>query len=194
MKFSIEKAIGILKDKIEAWLEGLTSMLPNLVVAIIVFILFYIIAGFAKKLAKNLLDRISDKKSLNNLFGTFINLLIIGIGFMIALNILNLDQAVTSLLAGAGIVGLALGFAFQDITANFISGVLIALRKPIQVGDIIETDGHTGVVEEIDLRVTVIRTFPGLHVIVPNKDVFQSSIINYTRTNERRVDLAVGVS
>lgn len=194
MKFSIDKAIGILKEKLETWLESITSMLPNLVVAILVFIAFYFLAGFAKKIAKNLLDRISDKRSLNNLFGTFINLLIIGIGFMIALNILNLDQAVTSLLAGAGIIGLALGFAFQDITANFISGVMIALRKPIQVGDIIETEGHRGVVENIDLRTTIIRTFPGLHVIVPNKDVFQSPIVNYTRTKERRVDLSVGVS
>lgn len=111
-----------------------------------------------------------------------------------ALNVLHLQQTVTSLLAGAGIIGLALGFAFQDITANFISGVLLAFRKPIQVGDIIQAKDFTGMVEKIDLRITMIRTFQGLHVIIPNKDVFQSPVTNFTKTNERRIDLKVGVS
>ncbi len=192
MNFS--RALEIVSDKIEGWITSLTSMLPNFLVAVIILVTFYLLARVIRKLVRSLLDRFSDKRAINNLFATLSHILVIGIGLIIALNVLHLEQTVTSLLAGAGIIGLALGFAFQDITANFISGILMAFRKPIQVGDIIQTREFVGVVEKIDLRVTVIRTFQGLHVIIPNKDVFQSPVTNFTKTHERRIDLEVGVS
>jgi small-conductance mechanosensitive channel len=194
MELNFSRAIGILNEKLENWLENLIAMLPNLVVALIVLIAFYVLARILKSLFGKLLSKFSDKAAVNNLFTTIIYLVTIGVGLLMALNVLHLQQTVTSILAGAGIIGLALGFAFQDITANFISGVLIAFRKPIQVGDIIEINGFIGQVEQIDLRVTVIRTFQGLHTIIPNKDVFQSPLTNYTRTDDRRIDLEVGVS
>lgn len=194
MTFNLQKAIDILYNKLEEWLESTTAMLPNMIIAILVMITFYFVARIVRSLTDKLLDRFSEKKALNNLFTTFAYLGVLGIGLIISLNILHLEQTVSSLLAGAGIVGLALGFAFQDITANFISGIFIAFRKPIQVGDIIETGSYMGLVEEINLRVTVIRTFQGLHVIIPNKDVFQSAVTNYTKTDDRRIDLEVGIS
>jgi small conductance mechanosensitive channel len=110
------------------------------------------------------------------------------------LSVLNLDKAVTSILAGAGILGLALAFAFQDIAANFMLGIFLLFRRPLAVGDIVSTNDHMGVVEEINLRDTMIRTFQGQRVIIPNKDVFQNTIENYTVLGKRRLDLGVGVS
>ena len=169
-------------------------MLPNILVAILIFVIFYLIARLGRSISSKLLNRLSDKVAINNLFATLLKMIIIGIGLVISLNVLHLQQTVTSLLAGAGIIGLAIGFAFQDISANFISGILLAFRKPIRVGDIISSQGYTGIVESIDMRVTVIKTFQGLHVIIPNKDVFQTPVTNYTKTLERRIDLEVGVS
>ncbi|MEM6735158.1 MAG: mechanosensitive ion channel family protein [Bacteroidota bacterium] len=194
MNFDFNRALEILLSKLERWLTVLTSMLPNVIVAVTMLILFYVIARLTKNITTKILNRISDKHAINNLFSSLTYLIILGIGLIVALNLLHLEQTVTSLLAGAGIIGLALGFAFQDITANFISGILMAFRKPIQVGDIIQTKEFVGIVEKIDLRVTVIRTFQGLHVIIPNKDVFQSPVTNFTKTYERRIDLEVGVS
>ena len=194
MDFSIQKAISIIYNKVKGWLEELVSMLPNMLIAVIVMVFFYFVARYTRRLAVRLLQRFIQKAALASLFATIIYLSIIVVGLIIALNILHLQQTVTSLLAGAGIIGLALGFAFQDITANFISGVMLAFRQPIKVGDIIKTDSYMGTVEKIDLRVTIIRTFQGLHVIIPNKDVLQSPVINYTKTNERRIDLEVGIS
>lgn len=194
MSFNWTRAIEILSTKIENWLENLTSMLPNLVVAVFVVLISYFVAKLLRTVSRRLLNRFSDKSAINNLFSTMIYLLTLGVGLIMALNVMKLEQTVTSILAGAGIIGLALGFAFQDITANFIAGVLMAFRRPIQVGDIISTSDYTGIVEEIDLRVTVIRTFQGLHVIIPNKDVFQMPVTNYTKTRDRRIDLEVGVS
>ncbi|MEQ9298635.1 MAG: mechanosensitive ion channel family protein [Cyclobacteriaceae bacterium] len=194
MKFDLNKAIDILTGKFELWLETLTAMLPNMAVAIIVLVVFYGIAQAVRMVSARLFDRFSDRGAISSLFSNVFYLMTLGIGLIMALNVLHLQQTVTSLLAGAGIIGLAIGFAFQDITANFISGILLAFRKPIRVGDIIQTKEFFGTVEKIDLRVTVIRTFQGLHVIIPNKDVFQSPVTNFTKTNDRRIDLEIGVS
>ncbi|MFY0598892.1 MAG: mechanosensitive ion channel [Cyclobacteriaceae bacterium] len=194
MKFDINEAVSLAIGKIENWLESLSSMLPNLAVALMILILFFFIARLTKKLTKRILNRFSNRAAVNMLLTTIIHILTIGIGAIIALNVLQLERTITSLLAGAGILGLALGFAFQDIAANFISGILMAFRQPIKVGDIIETNDYMGKVEEINLRVTIIRTFQGLNVIIPNRDVFQKPLTNYTKTNDRRIDLELGVS
>lgn len=118
----------------------------------------------------------------------------LGIIIFTGLSILKLDKAVTSILAGAGIVGLALAFAFQDIAANFISGIFISFRRPLKVGDIVSIKDYMGKVQEINLRDTVILTFQGKIVIIPNRDVFQNPIENYSILGKRRFDLEVGVS
>lgn len=110
------------------------------------------------------------------------------------LSILKLDKAVTSILAGAGIAGLALAFAFQDIAANFMSGILITNRKPLRVGDIVKLKDYMGKVTAVNLRDTVVQTFQGQLVIIPNKDVSQNPIENFSLLGRRRMDLTVGVS
>ncbi|WP_339607394.1 mechanosensitive ion channel family protein [uncultured Roseivirga sp.] len=194
MNFGINDAVDIVSSKLKGWLEALTSMLPNIVVAILVLTAFYVLSRLVKAGTRKLISKFSDQAAIIGLFSTIMALLTLVIGLVVALNVLQLTKAVTSLLAGAGIIGLALGFAFQDISANFISGVIMAFKKPIVVGDIIETNGYTGFVERIELRSTLIRTFQGLHVIIPNKDIFQNPFTNYTRTHTRRIDLEVGVS
>lgn len=194
MDFDIAKAFDLATGKINGWLEHLSEMLPNFVVAVIVLIFFYVMARFVRVLAKKVMRRIVDEEAIISLMSTIFYLVTIAIGLIIALNVLKLDQAVTSFLAGAGIIGLALGFAFQDLTANFISGVVIAFRKPIKVGDIIDTNGYNGFVRQIQLRATTIETFQGLHVIIPNRMIFQNPLTNYTLTEERRIDLYIGIS
>lgn len=191
---NFSRALHIILDKLSSWGQKSISMLPNLIISILVLVAFYFAGRLIKKYSITLFNRFTDKPVISSLFATLLNLMILGIGLIISLNILQLQQTVTSMLAGAGIVGLAIGFAFQDISANFIAGIMMAFRKPIKVGDIIETNDHKGVVEHIDLRVTMLKTFQGLHVIIPNRDVFQNTITNYTRTFERRIDLDIGIS
>ncbi len=194
MDIKIADAVTLITDKIEKWLEQLIVMLPNLVIAIVVTILFVIIAKVVRNLAGKVLRRISHNHAVNNLLVTVIYATVLTIGFFVALTIVGLDGAVTSLLAGVGIVGLALGFAFQDIAANFISGVLIAVGQPFRVGDIIKSGDNFGTVTNINLRTTTVRTFQGIEVLIPNKNLFQEVVENYTNTRDRRVDLNVGVS
>lgn len=192
--FNLQQAFEILQFKLTDWLSTATSMLPNFVVAIMVLIVFYLLSRGMRILACKIMSRFLDQQAIVGLLSSIISFLVLVTGLIIALNLLHLSRAVTSLLTGAGIVGLALGFAFQDISANFISGVIMAFKKPIKVGDIIETNGYMGFVKEIQLRATVIETFQGLHVIIPNRTIFQNAVTNYTKTFKRRIDLQVGIS
>lgn len=146
--------------------------------------------GFSKKIIR----RFSDNTTLNGLFASVVYIFFTGVTLFIVLSILHLDKAVVSVLAGAGVVGLALAFAFQDIAANFISGIFISFRKPLHIGDIVKISDYMGRVEEINLRDTVLKTFQGQMVIIPNKQVFQNPIENYSMLGKRRVDLTIGVS
>lgn len=169
-------------------------MLPNLALACLVLVLGFFLARILKNTARRYLLRSVKHHTLNRLFASFVHLFILGVTIFIALRILQLDDAVTSLLAGAGIVGIALAFAFQDIAANFMSGIFILLRRPVRIGDIISTKDHMGSVEEINLRDTVLKTFQGQMVIIPNKDILQNPIANFSLLGKRRMDLEVGIS
>ncbi|MDX2302098.1 MAG: mechanosensitive ion channel [Microscillaceae bacterium] len=190
----INKAYSLIFQKIEKWLLSLIEMLPNLVAAILILFIFTFVARLVRKLMQKYLGRISDKVTLNRLFANLVYMMMVLIGGFIALSALQLDRTVTSLLAGAGIVGLALSFAFQDIATNFISGIFLAFRSPFQIGDVVETSGYKGVVEKVDLRISAIRTFQGQMVYLPNKEVFQNPIINYSEMGKRRIDMLIGVA
>lgn len=88
-------------------------------------------------------------------------------GLFVALGIMDLDKTVTSLLAGVGIAGLAIGFAFKDAIANFLSGIYIAVKSTVNIGDIIEFGDHYGTVNSIGLRALKIKTFQGQEVGSP---------------------------
>lgn len=188
------EAVELIQGKLFGWAKTLIEMLPNLALAALIVVIGWLLAKFSQKMTKRILSRVMDSTALVRLISSSIYLLVNFTFLFAALSIMHLDKTVTSILAGAGIIGLALGFAFQDIASNFIAGVMMAAQRPIHVGELIETDGHLGVVEKIDLRTTQIRNLQGIQVIIPNKDVFQTVLMNYTRNGTRRVELIVGVS
>ena len=191
-----DAAVGLVA-KLEAWFEGLVALLPNLVVAVLIVVAAAFLARLARRVVTALLHRVTEHapqaQNVIALLGTLAYVAVLAVGTFMALRVIGLDGVVTTLLAGAGIVGLALGFAFQDIAANFIAGILMAIRNPFVVGQIIDSNGYMGVVREISLRSTVIDTFQGQKVIVPNSKVFGDPIVNYSARQVRRVDVACGV-
>ncbi len=190
----METAYNLIVEKLSAWFTELIALLPNIVLAALILVLGIFLAKFVKKFSLRLVRRISRVETINNLFASFMHVVAIGIVLFIVLSVLHLDKAVTSILAGAGIVGLALAFAFQDIAANFMSGIFISFRRPLGVGDLVKVGNYFGTVEVISLRDTSIISMQGQRIIIPNKDIFQNPIENYTTTNRRRLDLYVGVS
>ena len=188
------QALQSLTDKLTGWVQAAIVSLPNLIIAVLVFLLFYFGARAAKNLIQRALDRVSHNRQVNGLIATSSYVALIIVGVMTSLGILNLSGVVTSLLAGVGIIGLALGFAFQDLAANFMAGILIAIRQPFDIDDVVETNDFTGTIEKVSLRSTSLRTFQGQIVLVPNKDIFGNPIVNYSVTRKRRIDLSCGVA
>jgi len=193
-KFDVTQPINLILHKLQGWGESAIAMLPNLVVAVAVLLLVIFAARFIRRGVNAILTRTTASLAIADLGSTLAWLIFLSCGMFVALEIVGLEKAVASLLAGLGIVGIALGFAFQDIATNFMSGILIALQKPYTVGDIIKASSFTGEVTKIELRITRIRTFDGLEVIIPNKDLFTQALINYTSTPDRRLSLQVGIS
>ncbi|MBC7892947.1 MAG: mechanosensitive ion channel family protein, partial [Sphingobacteriaceae bacterium] len=186
--------VELIWQRLETWAKLAVSHLPNLAVALLVIFLANFLAGIVRRLTTRSLNRVSDNPSLADLSGLVARALVLATGVFIAPGILGLDKTVTSLLAGAGVLALAIGFAFQDLTANFISGTFIAIQRPIQVGDLVETNGYTGRVVSIKLRSILLDNFAGQLIEIPSKDVFQKPIVNFTRTGERRMELLCSVS
>lgn len=186
-------ALEILIQKIETWFKESIAALPNVFVAVLVVVAFYYLAKVLKRVFRNFLVRFSVNKALNELMASSLQLTVILVGVFIALGILNLEKTVTSLLTGAGIITFVIGFAFQDIASNFFSGILIAFKKPYQIGDVIEIEKNLGVVEEIELRSTMIRTADGQDILIPNKNILTQVVTNYTFSPFRRVQVVVGV-
>ncbi|MDC0612432.1 mechanosensitive ion channel family protein [Vibrio sp.] len=190
----LEKFMSIIYQKLETWMEEGVKMLPNFVVSVVVLILFWILSNLAVKLAGKMLHRMIHSREVINLLLSLIKVFVVCCGMFIALDFIGLQGTVSSLLAGAGIVGLAIGFAFQDMTENFISGVTMSVRKPFKIGDIIETDSIFGSVNAINLRNTIVENFSGQIKIIPNKILFQNILTNYSATKVRKISIPVGIS
>lgn len=115
------------------------------------------------------------------------------IGVVTALEILNAGAVIGAVLGTAGVFGIAVGFALQDLVENYIAGMLLGLRRPFALGDVITVSGETGKVVGLTLRETELMTFDGNHVRVPNAAVFKAILTNFTRNPRRRFDFVIGV-
>lgn len=180
--------------KLTGWLRQLVLLLPNLLLAVLVVVLTWLVARLARNLATRLLKRVSHSEQVTWLLAQAVYVGVFAAGTFIALGILGLDKTVASLMAGAGIVTLALGFAFQDIAANLLAGIYLSVRRPFRRGHLIKAQDYFGTVNQVNLRWTEVYTQQGQLVLIPNKQVFENPIMNYSSLGRRRIDLNVGVS
>ncbi len=168
--------------------------LKTIIIGIIVLIVGFKVAKIVKLIVrKRLLARktisLNAVATIEKLVYYFLTLTVI----FLALRIVHIPVATFAFLAGALAVGI--GFGTQHIMANFISGFILMLEHPVKVGDIIEADGKTGVVENIGSRCTSIRTSDNEHVLIPNSFFLEKSITNWTFTNrEVRSNLSIGIA
>jgi len=175
------------------WVDQLILNLPNFILAILVMILFVYIAKFAARFVKNLMRRRNTSHSIIDMTGSFVKVIIVAIGFFIALGVLDLNKILTSVLAGAGVIGLAVGLALQGTLHNTFSGVILSFRPELEVGDWIESNDFAGEVQEVNLRNVVIKQSDNNLVIIPNVKIVENPFKNLTSTARSRVMLDCGV-
>ena len=190
----VEDAYELLSGKLESWMKGAITILPNIVVAFLIAIAFGVAAKVIGNLVGAVMRKTFESRQIASLLTSIIKALILLAGIFIALDFVGLKGTVTSLLAGAGIVGLAIGFAFQDMTENFIAGVAMGIRKPFEIGDVVKAEGVFGIVQGINLRNTLVETFYGQQEVIPNKILFRNILTNYSALGHRRVEVPVGIS
>ena len=173
------------------------AFLPVLIVALLTFAAI-VGAGFAVARLHNIWDRLAPNSFVADIYRTLIRLAFIVGGLIIALEILGASALLRSILGAAGIIGLAIGFAVRDTVGNFIASLLLSIRQPFRPNDTIEIGGDIGRVIRLTSRATILLSFDGNHIRIPNATVFKSRIINYTRNRERRfeftLDMPRGVS
>jgi small conductance mechanosensitive channel len=164
---------------------------------IITWVIIWLLVRYFSRVLKRLDERIKgvdidtrDMKTLDKL----LDYLFIIIGILVTIAILNLTSVLYSMLAAAGVVTIVIGFAVQDVAANFISGIFILLDQPFVRGDSVQIGDLSGTVQRISLRSTEIVTFDGPVVSMPNSTVATTPIVNYSINEERRVNLTVTIS
>jgi len=162
------------------------------VIAIVIFIVGRIVAGM---LAKGL-RRLMQAQEVDKILETFVSNLAYWtvMIFVIIAAINQIGVQTTSLIAVMGAAGLAVGLALQGSLSNFAAGVLIVMFRPYRVGDFVEAAGISGVVEQVQILTTILKTGDNKRIIVPNSQIMGSIITNYSANDMRRIDMVVGVS
>jgi small conductance mechanosensitive channel len=183
-----------ISDKLDRWLTDFFSMLPNLVIALIVMISTIFIARIVKKYTSKITYKFTSNQTISSVFSSIATAIFIALMLFVILGILNLDKALTSLLAGAGVIGLAVGLALQEPLVNLFSGVMMSVRSLFNVGDLVETNNFFGTIKKIDLRSTLLELPTGELISIPNQQVLQSPLKNYTASGKRKVVIECGVA
>ena len=169
------------------------TTLPLAAVALFVIGLFYFLARGAAFITRRVYRPQSDSKLLRHVVASVVAVFVFMVGLHIALRISGLSRLATTLLGGTGLVGLAIGFAFRDIAENFLASILLSLHQPFRVGDLIEVDNTKGFVRKVTTRATVLVSFDGNQVQIPNSTIYKGKITNFTATPLSRLNFSVGI-
>jgi small conductance mechanosensitive channel len=187
----IEEGITI-PETLQEYLVRILNAVPALISAIVIFILSLYIASLSRRAVLRSLKLRNANAQITEMLMKITQWTVMVMGTIIALQQVGFN--VTAFLAGLGIVGFTIGFALQDVSKNFVSGLLLLIQQPFNIGETIEVTGFTGKVVSIDMRATEVHTADGRVVLIPNANVFTNPITNHSRTGYRRVELVLKVS
>tara|TARA_R110002012_G_scaffold263456_1_gene446265 strand:+ start:99098 stop:99979 length:882 start_codon:yes stop_codon:yes gene_type:complete len=193
MKIRLNNAWDKMLTRLDTWLDQFIVNLPNIVIALVVFFIVVLLSKYLSKLTLKVLSKSSLQKSMKNVIAKLISVFVILLGLFLILGILDLSKTLNTILAGAGVAGLAVGLALQGALSNTFSGIVLSYIKQIKFGDWIESNDYEGEVVDIDLRAVTIRQPDNNLVYLPNKLVLENPIKNFSSTSQSRVILHCGV-
>jgi small conductance mechanosensitive channel len=168
------------------------NLLPSLIAALVVFIIGLYAASIIRRVVRKRLEQRTKNPQPIDLISQITYWLVVLAVAVISLQMVGFN--LTAFLAGLGIAGFAIGFALQDVSKNFIAGLLLLIQQPFNVGETIEVSGYTGQVLTIDIRATQLRTLDGRIVLIPNGDVFVKPITNFSQAKFRRIEINSAVA
>lgn len=163
----------------------------KIVAAIAIFIIGKVIVKIIVKAIKKVMARANVEETLRNFLGNIAQAILMVVIIIAALEQLGIDT--TSVLAVFAAAGLAIGLAFKDSLSNFAAGIMLVLFQPFKIGDFIEAAGIAGIVEQIRIFNTVMRTGDNREITVPNAHIYGGIITNFSARDTRRIDLVIGI-
>ena len=184
----LEGGIGGIGEKFRDLLRVLPLAGLALAVAIGIGLLGYLLASLS-----GLWRRITPNAFLAELIASAIRFVFVILGVVIALDMIGAGALMGAVLGGAGVIGVALGFAMRDTIENYVASLMLSLRQPFRANDHVVIETHEGRVIRLTSRATVLMTLDGNHLRIPNSTVFKGTILNYTRNPQRRFDFELGV-
>lgn len=193
---SVDSALSTFAGAVGSMIEGLIKRLPQIVIALLMLGLTGLVASSLQRFVKGVFKRMKLRQSLQDLFAQLIYVAIWFAGVLMACSIIFPGFGAAELVGTAGLISIAVGFAFQDIFENFFAGILILWRFPFEIDDFIEIQSEDimGKVEDIWIRMTLIRLTTGELVTVPNAIVYKSPIRILTNRDTRRITIDCGVA
>ena len=180
-------------EKAEAMFNDGIRLLPNILLALIVFAVFWFVAKFVRRFVRRATRHRKNARNLGLVLGRLAQSLIAALGLFLSLSIVFPSLEPGDLVQLLGVGGVAIGFAFRDILQNFLAGILILLTEPFQLDDQIVFKGFEGTVENIETRATTIRTYDGRRIVIPNAELFTNSVTVNTAFDHRRLEYDVGI-
>jgi small conductance mechanosensitive channel len=164
---------------------------PKLLTAVLIVVIGRIIVGIITSFVRKIMSKSSVEETLTKFVGSLIKAFLLTIVFIAALNSLGVQT--TSLVAIVGAAGLAVGLALQSSLSNFSAGVMLIIFHPFKAGDFVEAGGATGLIEEVRIFNTTMKTVDNKIIIIPNGNIIGNNITNYSAEDTRRVDMVFGI-
>jgi small-conductance mechanosensitive channel len=172
-------------DRFRTRIDQLIAFLPLALIGAVIFFAITL-TGFWIARLRQPWDRIAPNAFIAELYRQLVRLVFIIAALVIALDVMNAAALLSTILGAAGIIGLALGFAVRDTVENFIASIMLSIRQPFRPNDTVEINGDQGRVIRLTSRATILLSFDGNHIRIPNATVFKSRIVNFSQNTERR--------
>ncbi|CAN5525134.1 hypothetical protein BH24ACT22_BH24ACT22_07330 [soil metagenome] len=189
---TLEGFLEVLQKSFRNLWPEVAGRAPRMLVAIIIFLIFVVVALVLRRALKTALLRTTVAPRIRILIGRIVLILMLAVGGLVFLVVVT-EASLGRVLTGFGLLSVGIGLALKSPLENMISGILTILNAPFRIGDEIEVATYAGKVEDISIHDTIIRTFDGKRVAIPNVDVYLSAVVNQTAYPLRRYDVIVGI-
>ncbi len=189
MRIDFDRAI----ERFQQLLDGLITAIPGLIAAGFVLLFFWLLSRFLGRAIHRVADRASHSRHVGWTLARLSNYALMILGTLIALSAVFPDFKAGQVISLLGIGGVAVGFAFKEILQNFLAGLIILVVRPFKIGDTISVTTYEGVVEDIQTRVTILRTPDNQQVQIPNTVLYTNAVVVLNAYRVRRMEFDLGL-
>jgi small conductance mechanosensitive channel len=186
---NVMERVGALQETV----SDAARFAPVIGFALLVLLLFLALSWLVGRW-DSMFSRFTGNRFVQDMLQSGVRIALVLTGVVLALHIADATAIAGALVGTAGIVGIAIGFAFKDLVENYMASVLLSLRQPFEPNDHVDIDGFEGKVVRLTSRATVLMTLDGNHIRIPNGRVFKAVILNYSRNPWRRFDFTIGIA